>query len=89
MRAPHVQRLQHRPGTDPECPVEPLAWALDALIHPPGLSDKSLFSVYSRFLREAGEKQYVSLFYYNMDDFIFPEKTTTNLLEFSCENFLL
>ena len=58
--------------TDPECPVEPPVWASDTLTHPPNFSDKSLFSVYSRLLREAREKQYVSLFYYNTDDFIFP-----------------
>lgn len=58
--------------TDPECPVEPPVWASDTLTHPPSFSDKSLFSVYSRLLREAREKQYVSLFYYNKDDFIFP-----------------
>lgn len=44
----------------------------DTHIHPPSLSDKGLFSAYSTFLREAREKQYVSLFYYNTDDFIFP-----------------
>ena len=58
--------------TDPECPVEPPVWASDTLTHPPSFSDKGLFSVYSRLLREAREKQYVSLFYYNTDDFIFP-----------------
>ena len=41
--------------TDPECPVEPPVWASDTLTHPPSFSDKSLFSVYSRLLREARE----------------------------------
>lgn len=60
--------------------------------HPPSLSDKGLFSVYSMFLRKPEKNSMFLCFIITLmtsSSLVFPEKTMTNLLKFSCERLLL
>ena len=80
VRAPQVQRLQRRPGlTRNAQPSHRFGPRIHSRILLASLT--RAFSLYSRFLREAREKQYVSLFYYNTDDFILPRKDNNEFVK--------